>query len=67
MIVDRTVSAWDSMLNDAYDSAPAARPRRAVWSGVVVVLRTTSLLIVAALVILVLLPAVLTAQASVPG
>ena len=67
MTVDQAVSAWESMLTDANETAPAVRRRRALRSGAAVALRTAALVIVAALAILVLLPAALTAQAAVGG
>jgi hypothetical protein len=67
MTVDQSASAWESMLNDANDTAPAVPRRRAARNSAIVVLRTTALLIVAALAILVLLPAALTAQSALAG
>jgi hypothetical protein len=64
MTVDQAVTAWETMLTDANETAPAVRRRRAARTSAIVVLRTTALLIIAALAILVLLPAVLTAQSA---
>lgn len=66
MPVDKSVSAWDSMLIDANVTAPAADRSSTPRSSLAVALRTTGLVILAILAILVLLPAVL-GQAAVTG
>ena len=67
MTVDQAATAWESMLTDANDAAPAVGRRRTLRGHAVVALRTTALLILAALAILVLLPAALAAQATLAG
>ena len=71
MIVDQAVTAWESMLTDANDSASAVGRRgtlRGTLRGHAVgALRTTALLVLAALAILVLLPAALAAATRASG
>jgi hypothetical protein len=67
MTLDPATSAWETMLTDANDTAPAVHRRSTLRGHAVIALRTILLLIVAALAILVLLPAALVAQAAFAG
>jgi hypothetical protein len=67
MTVDQAATAWESMLCDANVTGPPPRRSGPLRGHAVVAMRTTVFVILAALAILVLLPAALTAQASLAG
>jgi hypothetical protein len=66
MTVDHAVTAWESMLADAYVTGPAVSRRTALRGHAIGAVRITVLLVLAALAILVLLPA-LASQAAIAG
>ena len=67
MTVDQAASAWDAMLADANQNAPAVSRRRTLGGLAIGALRTIALLVMVALAILVALPAMLAAQPTFLG
>lgn len=67
MTVDQAVSAWDTMLADANETAPAASQLRTIRGLAIGALRTIGLLVLVAMAILVLLPAMIAAQPTFLG
>ena len=67
MTVDQAATAWEAMLTDANVTEPAPSRSGALRGTAIFALRTTVFLVLAALAILVLLPAALSAQATLTG